>query len=147
MMAAIQARKVKLQPFEVALKKFQYKEALNQALLNKQNPEVVLALLEELIERGALEVALAKRSESDFNQVVDFIKWKLPDIRYQSLLVEVARVLLDMYAGPLVFNSGDSLSDLASLIQQEVAISSQLKSIGGQMDMMIRMASALQNHY
>jgi hypothetical protein len=68
----------------------------------------------------------------------------LPDIRYQPLLIEVARVLLDVYAGPLVFNSGEALGELASLIDQEVAISTQLKQIGGQMDMMIRMASALQ---
>ena len=94
---------------------------------NQQNPEVVLALLEELIERGALEIALAKRSEADFSQIVNFIKWKLPDIRYQPLLVEVARVLLDMYSGPLIFNSGEALGELASLIDQEVAISTQLK--------------------
>jgi hypothetical protein len=49
-----------------------------------------------------------------------------------------------MYASPLVFNSGEALGEIASLIEQEVNISTQLKQIGGLMDMMIRMALALQ---
>lgn len=40
-------------------------------------------------------------------------------MRYQSLLVEVARVLLDMYSGPLVLHSDGEivLKDLESLVQ------------------------------
>ncbi len=56
------SRKAKLLPYEQSLKAFKYREALSLALGTK-NPEVVLAMLEEMIERGALEHALAGRSE------------------------------------------------------------------------------------
>ena len=42
------ARKQKLQKYETSLRNFQYKKALNEAL-SGQNPEVVMALIEELI--------------------------------------------------------------------------------------------------
>ena len=129
----------------MSLKSFQYREALTKALQGGQsNPEVVLALFEELIERGALEVALAKRSESDFEALLTFIKWKLGDLRYQPLLVEITRVLLDMYSGPLVLHTESPfLKEIGQLVESEAKINSELKQIGGQMDMMLRMASAL----
>ena len=43
-------RKHKLQPYETHLKRFEYKLALNSALQSK-NPEVILALIEELVAR------------------------------------------------------------------------------------------------
>jgi U3 small nucleolar RNA-associated protein 15 len=89
-----------LQPYEQSLKAFQYKQALTQAISTK-NPEVVLALLEELIERGALEKSLANRSPGELASVLDFLSWKFPDHRYSSLLLDVLRVLLDLYSAPL----------------------------------------------
>lgn len=61
-----------------------------------------MALIEELIERGVLERALAGRSPPEFRLVVDFIKWKITDFRYQGLLIEVTRILVDMYSAPLI---------------------------------------------
>ena len=88
----------------------------------------MLALFEELIERGALETALSGRSEQEFSDLVGFIKWKVTDHRYQSLLVEVARILVDMYSAALVA-SGDSkaIRDLWSTVQGEVEVSKNLK--------------------
>ena len=88
-----------------------------------------MALVEELVERGVLERALGGRGPAEFKQVVDFIKWKLSDHRYQGLLVEVARVLLDMYSAPLINceETENILSELSSHLDQEIAVSSQLK--------------------
>ena len=88
-----------------------------------------MALLEELIERGVLERALAGRNPSEFKQVVDFIKWKLSDHRYQGLLVEVTRVLLDMYSAPLINceETTELISELSALLDKEIAVSSSLK--------------------
>ena len=46
------------------------------------NPEVVIALLEELIQRGGLEIALANRSPEELLLVLKFIVWKISDGRY-----------------------------------------------------------------
>ena len=55
-------KKRKLQPYEQKLKRFEYKAALNSALEAK-NPEVVLSLIEELVEREGLYIAISNRSE------------------------------------------------------------------------------------
>jgi U3 small nucleolar RNA-associated protein 15 len=110
------------------LKSFQYREALSSAI-KLGNPEVVMALIEELIERGVLERALAGRGPTEFKQVVDFIKWKLTDHRFQCLLLEVTRVLLDMYSAPLINceETTSLISELSALLDKEIAVSSQLK--------------------
>ena len=44
------------------MKSFEYKQALTSALATK-NPEVIVALIEELVERDGLFIALGNRSE------------------------------------------------------------------------------------
>ena len=60
---------------------------------------MVLALIEELVERGALYNAIANRSEEELGALVNFLIWKVADHRYGSVLVEVARITIDMYVG------------------------------------------------
>jgi len=58
----------------MALKKFNYKEALSSALkkhgTSQENPEIVIALLEELIVRGGLEISLARRDPEELLMVL-----------------------------------------------------------------------------
>ena len=93
-------KKQKLQKYETSMKNFQYKKSLNQAL-EQQNPEVVCTLLEELIQRDALELALTNRSPDELMKLVQFIQWKISDYRYQNVLVQVLRFLIDAYSGVL----------------------------------------------
>jgi nitrogen regulatory protein PII-like uncharacterized protein len=71
---------------------------LNKSLTTG-NPEVTLALIEELVERGALYTAVGNRSEEELIQLIDFLKWKVNDHRYGPVLVEVLRITIDMYTG------------------------------------------------
>ena len=143
--ADAKSRAQKLQPYEQCLKQFKYREALNQALATK-NPEVILALFEELVERGGLESSLAGRSPDGLLQLGDFLAWKLADHRYQSLLVEVARIVLDMYSGPLLLaNAPESarfLKDLGQVVDRDVQVQTDLKQIGGQLDLLFRLAAS-----
>ena len=70
----------------MCLRKFEYKQALNKALTTG-NPEVTLALIEELVERGSLYTAIGNRSEEDLISLLDFLKWKINDHRYGHVLV------------------------------------------------------------
>lgn len=63
------------------MKTFEYKKALNSAL-KTQNPEIIVALMEELMQRGGLEIALASRDPGELEQVLEFLKWKVSDHRY-----------------------------------------------------------------
>lgn len=88
----------KLQPYEQSLRKFEYKQCLNKALQTK-NPEVLVALCEELVERGALYTAIGSRSEEELDSLLSFLVWKVADHRYAGVLIEVTRITIDMYAG------------------------------------------------
>lgn len=59
----------------------------------------MVALIEELVERGGLYIALGSRSEDELCQLLEFLVWKVGDYRYSNVLVEVARILLNMYSG------------------------------------------------
>lgn len=138
-------KKQKLQKYEESLKKFQYKKALNQAL-EQRNPEVVLALIEELIQRDALEISLANRTPDELIALVNFIQWKISDYRYQSTLVQVLRFLIDMYQGILGTGHSpelDSLfgNDLYSKLGQEIEQSENLIMLSGQIEMVQKMTA------
>ena len=90
-------KKVNLQKYEKFLKKFEYKNALNSAL-EKKEPDVIVSLMEELIQRSSLEIALAYRSEEELIELLDFLIWKISDYRFADLLIEVAKIVIDMYS-------------------------------------------------
>lgn len=46
------------------------------------SPETVLALMEELIIRNGLEIALSNRNEEELEDIVNFIIIKISDHRY-----------------------------------------------------------------
>lgn len=54
--------KKKLKEYDIYFKKFQYHSALDAALLTK-NVEIIISVLEELLDRNALKVALLNRNE------------------------------------------------------------------------------------
>ena len=51
-----------MQDYDKQLKKFQYKNALNAAF-NKKNSAATVSLIEELIQRGTLDIALQGRDD------------------------------------------------------------------------------------
>lgn len=74
-------------------------ELQNNVMQGHSNPEIVVALIEELVERGALFNAIANRSEEELLSLLSFLCWKVADHRYGPVLVEVARITIDMYVG------------------------------------------------
>ena len=141
--AGMSQTKTKLMKYETSLKKFQYKKALNEAI-DQQNPEVVLALMEELIHRGALEIALSNRSEPELVKLVEFIQWKVTDYRYQPLLLQVFRFLIDMYSGVLGTGHSTTLDHLFTTsmhtsLSQQIQLSESLLQLKGQIEMIEKM--------
>ena len=58
-------------------------------------------MVEELIQRGSLEIALSNRSEAELLKVLKFVHWKLHDYRYQNVILQILRFVVDMYQGVL----------------------------------------------
>lgn len=99
--AAKPAQRVNLRPFDRALKKFRYKDALDAAL-QTQDPATVVAVLERLAAHGgdghALKAALAQRDPASLTPVMRFLCKAVADPRCTKVACAVANQLLDQYA-------------------------------------------------
>jgi len=65
-------RKPHLKPYDLLLKSFRYKDALD-AVLQNQRPIVVMALLEELSHRDALRTAISGRDDIALEPLLTFL--------------------------------------------------------------------------
>lgn len=57
--------------------------------------------------------------------MLEFLAWKVSDYRYSNVLVEVARIVLNMYAGVFGMNDrvdGRLFSDLAKEVRQQIEL-------------------------
>jgi U3 small nucleolar RNA-associated protein 15 len=107
-----------------------------------------LTLFEELVERGGLEIALANRSEEELEELIKFLLWKISDHKYQCILIEVARVLMDMYMGVFggISKRIDELimSELNGKVNKEIEIIKTLKEMKGMIDNILVVANIVE---
>ena len=116
--------------------------------LDSKNPEVVLSVIEELVERDALCIALGNRDEDEAIKLFDFLIWKLPDHRYSQVLLEVARISLNMYAGVVGLSDrfdNKLFNQLNILVNEQIELQKGLLELSGQIDMVTRLASLRRN--
>lgn len=83
-------KRAHLQPYDRLLRKFRHREALDAALATRR-PEVVAAVLEELLGRGALTGALGGRDEDSLMPVLAFLSRYIADPRHSALLAEASK--------------------------------------------------------
>jgi U3 small nucleolar RNA-associated protein 15 len=99
----------RLSVFDKALKGFRYHEALDAALLNG-TPEVVVGVLEELVQRSGLRIALHGRNQQTLQPLIAFLVRQITRPPHATVLVGVANLLLDMYAP--VFGQSPAVDEL-----------------------------------
>ena len=87
-------RKPRLRAYDVLLKKFQYRRALDVAFATKQPAIVVVSLLQELVHRGALVNALSGRDDEHLAPLLTLLVKQVANPRYSGLLVDVANIVL-----------------------------------------------------
>lgn len=128
-------KKINLRKYEKFLKKFEYKNALNSAL-EKKDPDVIVSLLEELIQRSALEIALGYRSEEELIMILDFLVWKISDYRFSDLLIEVAKIVIDMYSCIIGHSVAvlDKFKELQAKIADEIAEQREIIAVKSKLD-------------
>jgi hypothetical protein len=90
-----------------------------------------MSVLEELIDRNALKLALLYRSEEDLEQLLNFILWKIRDPKTQNVLVHVFNLLVDYYM--VAYGTNDKIDDLFrkiyDAIKEEIAYEQGLTEI------------------
>lgn len=83
-----------------------------------------MALIEELVCRGGVFVALSNRSEEELSELLQFLIWKVADHRFSSVLLEVTRITIDMYSGVFGLSSKiqQQLGELEKVISSQVQL-------------------------
>ena len=94
-------KKVNLKPFDKSLKKFRFREALDQSLATR-DPNVVLAILELLCAQGgdghALQAALSQRNASGLKPIMKILCRYVADPRTMKVSIPIAHAIFDLYS-------------------------------------------------
>lgn len=98
-------RRKKLSDWDRMLKNFRYGDALDSVLRKDVTPATTFALMEELVRRDGLAIALANRHDVSLEPVLSFLVKHVTDARYCTLAADVASVLIgETLAGFLSFS-------------------------------------------
>ncbi|XP_064390591.1 U3 small nucleolar RNA-associated protein 15 homolog [Halichondria panicea] len=96
-------KRKKLQPYDKFLKKFQYKNALDAVLKHRGQGKTVMvySLLQELVRRDGLTIALSGRNEEELYSILKYLSRHMTKPRFIPLLLDVGNMLIDIYCGML----------------------------------------------
>ena len=128
----------KLRDCEISLKKFEYKKALDQAILTN-DPSVILSMVRELSMRNGLKIALAGRTPEQLEGVMGFIINNIRKARYQSEIVDLADCVIDLYSTAVgVSKVYDGLCRrLLQQVEGEYKLCETIMGIKGELDLII----------
>lgn len=93
-------KRPKTKAYDRFLKKFEFKNALLCTLAGKQN-DLIMSMLDELVQRSVLRVALKALDQEELDMVIAFIDQRLHDHRYNQVCLQMADLLFGKY--PLSF--------------------------------------------
>ncbi|ORY90894.1 WD40-repeat-containing domain protein [Leucosporidium creatinivorum] len=130
-------RKKKLMEWDRLLKDFRYSDALDSVLRKDVTPATTFALLDELIHRDGLPIALANRHDLSLEPILRFLVKHITNPRYCVLAADVATVLIEIYTptlglSPLI----DSLfTRLRRKVDEELAFQQELTAVRGALEM------------
>lgn len=135
-------KKVKLKAYDKFLKKFQYHDALDCALATRMAP-VIITVLEELVYRRALNIAISNRDPAGLEPLVAFIVKQIDNTRYAALLMDITNLLLDRYTSVL----GQSVVldelfvKLKNKVEAELAFQQHSAELTGALEMILASAA------
>ena len=135
-------KKQRLRPHDALMKAFKYGAALDAALATKE-PIVVISMLQELAQRGVLEIGLGGRDEAGLEPLLGFLVKYFSHPHYCSLLITVTEALLRLYAQTILESGivGEQFVKLKRKIKTEVALQKDLARLMGCMEAVIAAAN------
>ena len=105
-----------LQDYEKFFKQFDYRSALLEAI-KTNHPEIVLAVLEELVQRNVLSLAVSHLDPDQLLFVMDFIKLRISNPKYTKMMLELSSLLIgkfdfiiDLYSCAIGLNKNVDIS-------------------------------------
>jgi len=135
-----------LPKYDKMLKRFEYSKALDAVLdlrVRTKSPEEVVAVLKELIRRSGLRGALAGRDIKSLGNLLKFLQKNLSNPNFMPSLVDVASILLDVYADQIGHwpDLEELLLRLKDTLDQEVCYQRELFELMGGMDTLFAAAN------
>ncbi|KAL5508259.1 UTP15 [Sanghuangporus vaninii] len=130
-------RKQRLRAYDKLLKNFKYSAALDAVLIKQVPPTTAFSLVQELLHRDGLRIALGGRDDVLLEPVLQLLVKYITDPRFGDLAASVAGVLLDMYApvlgqSPLI----DALFvRLRKKVEEELRFQRELVKVKGALEM------------
>mmetsp|Transcript_22774 Transcript_22774/g.37487 ORF Transcript_22774/g.37487 Transcript_22774/m.37487 type:complete len:522 (+) Transcript_22774:136-1701(+) len=135
-------RQLRLKPYDRYLKKFQYQNALDEVIKEK-HPVLIVSMLDELMARNGLHIALAGRDDASLAPILTFLCKYSTHPRYSPLLLQVSSLLLDLYTQ--VIRSSSLIDRLLRRLQrrwhEELRLQEDLLSLLGSLDLIFSAAS------
>ncbi|KAJ3302630.1 snoRNA-binding rRNA-processing protein [Kappamyces sp. JEL0829] len=117
-------RNKKLQVYDKLLKSFRYADALDSVLSASIQPALVHALLDELVHRDAIRIALSGRDETSLEPILSFIHRYITYPEYQAQLINVSNIILDLYSHVMIHSlvMEESIRKLLVKVQGEIRL-------------------------
>lgn len=138
-----QLKRPKLQTYDVYLRTFNYKKALDCVMapsVTVKEPEKVVALITELLHRNALAVALKDRPEQVVIRFVKFITVHLGEARFMRPLLNAAASVMDVIETEVVAYSKKMekcLKVLKLTLNQEIRTTREMLELKGAMELIV----------
>ena len=121
-----QAKSLKLTHIENFLKKFQYKQALVSALNTKKN-EIIVSLIEELLQRGVLNLVIRKLNGEELKLFMAFIEKHMIVGKFQDTLIETMNKVLDERNA----RDWENFDGIGRILEEEIGIQKEIEEVCG----------------
>ncbi|KAJ4478160.1 Trp-Asp repeat-containing protein [Lentinula aciculospora] len=141
----IESRRVKrLKGYDKLLKSFKYSAALDSVLRKQVPPTTTFALIQELIHRDGLRIALAGRDDVLLEPVLRLLVKHVTDYRFGEMVCDVAGLVIHMYT-PILGQSPliDTLFlRLRKKVQAELRFQKDIRRTEGALDMIFSVVAS-----
>ena len=108
--------KVKLSQSDKYIKKFQYQKALNSAV--EKNDEIVFSIIDELVDRNTLKLALFNEDQNSLVNILKLIKGKIHDSSKMNQILYLMDIINKYYG---VFKGkNEEINNLFNEIEREI---------------------------
>eukprot|EP00871_Galdieria_phlegrea_P005535 jgi/Galph1/5983/GphlegSOOS_G4604.1 len=127
------ASKIKLKTHDKMLQSFRYRDALD-AVMETGQTALTCAVLEELVSRNGLEIALSGRNKESLRPIFQLLVKNIQNPYYSHTLIGLAKLLLNIYEQILMASPEmrPALEKLLSCVKEELQIQQEMKRLMGQ---------------
>ena len=109
-------KKIKLNEVDKYIKKFQYQKALNSAV--EKNDEIVFSIIDELVDRNTLKLALFNEDQNSLINILKLIKKKIHNPNKMNQIIYLMDIINKFYG--MFKGKNEEINNLFNDIEKEI---------------------------